>query len=296
VGQKTHPNGFRLVLNQYHLSSWYASKKNYSLLAQEDYQLRTELLKELEPFLTISKIKILRISNNPKEKELVSIFISCKHPRQKEMIKKLSELISYFELEPSKKNFDDDLENDNLSDSEIRTQNFLKNYFQIRKENLDIAKEKIQKYFLSTLKYKSQIVLDNFQKQTNKIYKIKFFFIKSKYRSSTLIAKFIKQKLQKRIPFRRIIKKILTKVKNIKLIQGIKIELSGRLNGIEIARSEWKREGRIPLQTLSAKIDYTHEKANTIYGIIGIKVWLFKKSKKNVKLVNSQNLKLKKNY
>ena len=59
-------------------------------------------------------------------------------------------------------------------------------------------------------------------------------------------------------------------------IRGIKIQVSGRLNGAEIARSEWSREGRVPLQTLRAEIDYSTKEANTIYGILGIKVWLFK--------------------
>ena len=57
--------------------------------------------------------------------------------------------------------------------------------------------------------------------------------------------------------------------------QGIKVQVSGRLNGAEIARSEWVREGRVPLQTLRADIDYATKEANTTYGILGIKVWVF---------------------
>ena len=59
-------------------------------------------------------------------------------------------------------------------------------------------------------------------------------------------------------------------------VSGIKIQVSGRLNGAEIARSEWFREGRVPLQTLRADIDYATKEARTIYGILGIKVWVFK--------------------
>ena len=59
-------------------------------------------------------------------------------------------------------------------------------------------------------------------------------------------------------------------------VGGIKIQVSGRLNGAEIARSEWVREGRVPLQTLRADIDYATKEANTIYGVLGIKIWLFK--------------------
>ena len=59
-------------------------------------------------------------------------------------------------------------------------------------------------------------------------------------------------------------------------VEGIKVQVSGRLNGAEIARAEWIREGRVPLQTLRADIDYAEKQAHTIYGVLGIKVWLFK--------------------
>lgn len=62
-------------------------------------------------------------------------------------------------------------------------------------------------------------------------------------------------------------------------IPGIKIEVSGRLNGAEIARTEWVREGRVPLHTLRADIDYSYKTAQTIYGILGVKVWLFRGEK-----------------
>jgi small subunit ribosomal protein S3 len=59
-------------------------------------------------------------------------------------------------------------------------------------------------------------------------------------------------------------------------VEGIKVQVSGRLNGAEIARSEWVREGRVPLQTLRADVDYASKTASTIYGVLGIKVWLFR--------------------
>jgi small subunit ribosomal protein S3 len=59
-------------------------------------------------------------------------------------------------------------------------------------------------------------------------------------------------------------------------VQGIKIQVSGRLNGAEIARTEWTREGRVPLHTLRANIDYSYTTASTIYGILGVRVWIFK--------------------
>jgi len=90
-----------------------------------------------------------------------------------------------------------------------------------------------------------------------------------------LIADSIAQQLQKRIMFRRAMKRAITNAMRLGA-QGIKIASSGRLNGIEIARYEWYREGRVPLHTLRAEIEYGVSEAKTTYGVIGIKVWVFK--------------------
>jgi small subunit ribosomal protein S3 len=90
-----------------------------------------------------------------------------------------------------------------------------------------------------------------------------------------LIADSIAQQLQKRIMFRRAMKRAITNAMRLGA-QGIKIMSAGRLNGIEIARTEWYREGRVPLHTLRAEIDYGTSEAKTTYGVIGIKVWVFK--------------------
>lgn len=90
-----------------------------------------------------------------------------------------------------------------------------------------------------------------------------------------LIAASIAAQLEKRIMFRRAMKRAITNAMRLGA-QGIKIACSGRLNGIEIARSEWYREGRVPLHTLRADIDYALAEAKTTYGVIGIKVWVYK--------------------
>ena len=92
---------------------------------------------------------------------------------------------------------------------------------------------------------------------------------------ATLIAQNIAQQLEKRVQFRRAMKRAMQNAMRLGA-QGIKIMSSGRLNGIEIARSEWYREGRVPLHTLRADIDYGVARAQTQYGIIGIKVWIYK--------------------
>ncbi len=89
-----------------------------------------------------------------------------------------------------------------------------------------------------------------------------------------LIADSISQQLQKRIMFRRAMKRAITNAMRLGA-QGIKIMSAGRLNGIEIARTEWYREGRVPLHTLRAGIQYGTSEAKTTYGIIGIKVWVY---------------------
>ncbi|KQQ92453.1 MULTISPECIES: 30S ribosomal protein S3 [Massilia] len=92
---------------------------------------------------------------------------------------------------------------------------------------------------------------------------------------SQLIADSISQQLEKRIMFRRAMKRAMQNAMRLGAV-GIKIMSSGRLNGIEIARTEWYREGRVPLHTLRADIDYGTSEASTTYGIIGVKVWVYK--------------------
>ena len=93
-------------------------------------------------------------------------------------------------------------------------------------------------------------------------------------RKALFLADFLIDQLEKRVAFRRAIKKTFKRAKQTQL-DGIKIQISGRLNGAEMARTKWLREGRVPLQTLSANIDYCCKTAHTIYGILGIKIWIF---------------------
>jgi len=90
-----------------------------------------------------------------------------------------------------------------------------------------------------------------------------------------LVAEGIAQQLEKRVMFRRAMKRAVTNTMRIGAL-GIKVRVSGRLNGAEIARTEWYREGRIPLHTFRADIDYGLAEARTTYGVIGVKVWIFK--------------------
>ncbi len=90
-----------------------------------------------------------------------------------------------------------------------------------------------------------------------------------------LVAESVANQLERRIMFRRAMRRAVTNAMRLGAL-GVKVHVAGRLNGAEIARSEWYREGRVPLHTLRADIDYGVAEANTTYGVIGIKVWIFK--------------------
>ena len=90
-----------------------------------------------------------------------------------------------------------------------------------------------------------------------------------------LVAESVAQQLERRIMYRRAMKRAVQNTMRLGA-QGVKINVAGRLNGAEIARTEWYREGRVPLHTLRADIDYGFAEASTTYGIIGVKVWIFK--------------------
>jgi small subunit ribosomal protein S3 len=90
-----------------------------------------------------------------------------------------------------------------------------------------------------------------------------------------LLADYIVEQLEKRVAFRRAMKQAIQRAQRAE-VQGVKIMVSGRLNGAEIARSEWVREGRVPLQTLRADIDFAQRIAKTVYGVLGVKVWVFR--------------------
>ena len=106
--------------------------------------------------------------------------------------------------------------------------------------------------------------------------KINIIEIKTPELSAMLVAQSVAENLEKRAPFRRTIKQAIERTMQNKGAQGVKIAVSGRLDGAEMARAEWLSEGKIPLQTLRADVDYAKYCANTTFGVIGIKVWIYK--------------------
>jgi small subunit ribosomal protein S3 len=246
VGQKTHPKGFRLITTQKHLSEWYSSKFDYPELLEEDYFIREKISEFFDPFLSISKIEIARINQDVKNSEYVNLTIHSLFPRAKEMPRKVTKYLT-----------------DNLQSSNTK---------QILASSN--SKEHLKKFTSLMLKQTIKKLIRFLQIKTKKNYYLNLKFIKNPFEDAALIAKFIASQLEKRTPFRRAVKQTIKKVQRT-MMKGVKVQVSGRLNGIDIARSEWKRDGKVPLHTLKAKIDYTHQTAQTIYGVIGIKVWLF---------------------
>lgn len=204
MGQKVNPIGIRLCIVKKWNSNWYATKKNYARLLNQDINLRRELKKKLMA-AAVSKIQIDRPANNA----IVTIHTA----RPGVLIGKKGGGIDALRAEISDK---------------LGVPVHL-NVEEVRKPELD----------------------------------------------STLVAESIAQQLEQRVMFRRAMKRAVTSALKAGA-KGIKICVSGRLGGAEIARSEWYREGRVPLHTFRADIDYGTAESKTTYGIIGVKVWIFK--------------------
>lgn len=118
------------------------------------------------------------------------------------------------------------------------------------------------------------------QKKNRKIQakeiKIDIREIKDMMSSASLIAQSIAQQLERRMPYRRIMKQMMDKVMMGKTVHGIKMEISGRLDGSTIARREYLKKGRLPRQTIRADIDFSQQEAHCSFGVLGVKVWLYK--------------------
>ncbi len=132
----------------------------------------------------------------------------------------------------------------------------------------------------------SEIQLAEKQKDTDKKgkdkgkeIKIEIKEIREPWSKATLSSQWIASQLEKRLPYRRVLKQGLDKIMAYKFIKGARVEVSGRLNGAEIARREWLKKGRLPRQTLRADIDYGTAQAYCTFGVIGVKVWIYKGDK-----------------
>ena len=112
-----------------------------------------------------------------------------------------------------------------------------------------------------------------------KVINIEIKEVRNPWISASLCAQWVAQQIERRVNHRRVLKQAISKVSMNKEIKGVKIEVAGRLNGVEIARREWLRKGQLPLQTIRADIDYARAEAHCTYGVIGVKVWIYKGEK-----------------
>jgi small subunit ribosomal protein S3 len=204
MGQKIHPNGFRLPVTRAWASRWFATNRNFSQMLAEDLQVR-EYLKAKLKSAAVSRILIERPAKNAR--------ITIYSARPGVVIGKKGEDIENLKAELTKR----------------LGVPVAVNIEEVRKPEID----------------------------------------------AQLIADSITQQLEKRIMFRRAMKRAMQNAMRLGA-QGIKLMSSGRLNGIEIARCEWYREGRVPLHTLKADIDYGFSEAKTTYGVIGVKCWVYR--------------------
>lgn len=145
-----------------------------------------------------------------------------------------------------------------------------------KKNNKGEFQKGLPDIFLDGIDKQRQMHKDNISltpKISFKFYSIKSAILETK---ASVVAETITDDLEKRKAFRSVIKVAKEKLMSSTGVKGVKIQVAGRLNGAEIARTEWVRSGRVPLQTLRADIDYSYRTASTIYGIIGVKVWIYK--------------------
>jgi small subunit ribosomal protein S3 len=100
--------------------------------------------------------------------------------------------------------------------------------------------------------------------------------VRNPFTDASVVSRLVSQDLEKRLPFRRVLKSNIEKVMNSGAAKGVKIELAGRLDGAEMGRREWLKRGLIPLQTLRADVDYSRDRATLPYGTIGVTVWIYR--------------------
>jgi len=129
---------------------------------------------------------------------------------------------------------------------------------------------------------KSQLerkILTKNKKSPIKELKIEIIDVKDPWTSASLAAQWMAQQIEARVPYRRVLKQALSKITTRKEVQGARVQVAGRLDGVEIARTEWLKKGKLPRQTIRADIDYATARAYCRYGVVGIKVWIYKGEK-----------------
>lgn len=289
MGQKVNPLGFRLGVSQKHISHWFVNKNKYSQLVVEDQFIRNFFMKKFPSIASINikrdlnKIEIEIFSANTRDLLIEGSKENYAAPSGINE-KKLTDTNSSEEggLRGTKNSVNSTAYPiNNLCDQLLkkltiyRNTQFLKNTLKskIRTNNKEFASNNSSNVSNDNKPFfgsKEDFGIDK------KPIEIALFLTKveNPNTSAACIADFIVEQLEKRVPFRRVLKRSIQKAEE-SAVEGIKVQISGRLNGAEIARSERIHKGQVPLHTLRAKIEYNSRSAKTIYGLLGVKVWVF---------------------
>ena len=265
MGQKVHPLGFRLGITKKHKSQWFAKTSKYPQLVVEDYYLRKILTQKFYD-AGIESIEIQRKLDQIKI-EICAARAGVLIGRDKNNLEQLRTL-----LENKLKNF-------RLNKFNVLN---LKNFANLQLQSKLACSQAVFSSNSHFILQTSKSHQSNITKRQLSIPlsinspKISIHITKlvNPDTKANFVADFLVERLEKRGSFRQAVKTAIRRCQKAK-VKGIKIQISGRLNGAEIARTEWVREGRVPLQTLRADIDYSYKTAKTIYGILGIKIWIF---------------------
>ncbi|MCK4354984.1 30S ribosomal protein S3 [Candidatus Parcubacteria bacterium] len=239
MSHRVHPKAYRLRDANDWDSRW-QTKKNLAEFLEEDFVIRSFLEKQLKD----CGLQSVEIEKSP---DKINIIINTSRPgliigRGGKGVEELREKIEQKISKISR-----------------------------RKETLSLKKIKNKE------KAKKEISVSD-TKQTKKV-KIDIKEIREPWTKSSLVAQLVASQLEKRFPYRRALKQGLDKIMNSKGIKGARIQVAGRLDGKEIARKEWLKIGSLPRQTLRAEIDYGTASAHCNYGVVGIKVWIYKGEK-----------------
>ena len=237
MGQKIHPLGFRLGITQKHSSQWFARRRNYSQFLLEDHFLRRYI------FTSFPDAGIISIGVNRK---IHSIRIEISSARPRVLLGAAGSGLESLRQELVKE---------------------LKKYRYTNKYRNNVRALGVTPTMVTEGE-------DRGNESISARISIHLTKLNNPNSSAAFLGDFIVEQLEKRIPFRRVLKQAVQRAQRVP-VKGIKVQVSGRLNGAEIARSEWVRKGQVPLHTLRAKMEYDSRTAKTIYGLLGIKVWIF---------------------
>lgn len=264
MGQKIHPLGFRLGITKKHKSQWFAKTNKYPQLVIEDYFLRKILNEEFSD-AGIESIEIQRKLDQIKIR-ICAARAGVLVGRDRKKLELTRELLERKIKEYRLKNF-------NVKNLSTFSKSQVQSKLACSKNIFDSNSQVI----LETKKSNKKITNQTSELPINiDVAKISLQVIKlaNPYTKASYVADFLVDQLEKRASFRSAVRRAIRGCQRAR-VKGIKVQIAGRLNGAEIARTEWVREGRVPLQTLRADIDYSYKTAKTIYGILGIKIWIF---------------------